>query len=453
MDRFHGHSIQDDQVSPQAFRRNAVHRLVGSARGVGAAHPGAGVGGHAREFAHQVGMAGRSQGQRQGSGYKLKLKVSGKGSGSLAPLSDIAADDLHTLDLSRSEISDISLSHLEHLTGLKVLELTATNVSNEGLNYLQPLKALQGLGLSHCNISGVGLGFLQNLHDLRELWMSGAQLGDADLHTLSGLQKLVQLGMSGTQITDAGLKRLSSLRSLIRIYLFNTNVTQPGIEVFRQLVPGSRVKWKPVAQVDDSLIDVDPGTPLDELLSNLPDEVRAAFQLPLDVPAGEKNNNNAYAMPEDVFWQIIDSLDWEQAGDDSLVIEPAVKALAEKKDKEILAFADMLSERLHDLDGESYAREIGKDSYKGPDKRFSKNCFLSARCCVLANGREFHELVLEDPTQMPKDMEFEALLKIPSRAYERKTGKKLSYVTKVSYETFTNKSLWSQGNGTEPPSA
>src|ERR1700737_2912871 len=59
-------------------------------------------------------------------GYKLKLKISGKGSGSLAPLAELGPDDLHTLDLSRSEISDISLSHLPKLTGLKVLELTAT---------------------------------------------------------------------------------------------------------------------------------------------------------------------------------------------------------------------------------------------------------------------------------------------------------------------------------------
>ncbi len=79
-------------------------------------------------------------------GKKLKLKVSGKGSGSLAALAELHSDDLHTLDLSRSEISDISLTHLHSLKGLKVLELTATNISDEGAMHLSPLTSLHGLG-------------------------------------------------------------------------------------------------------------------------------------------------------------------------------------------------------------------------------------------------------------------------------------------------------------------
>jgi len=97
---------------------------------------------------------------------------------------------------------------------------------------------------------------------------------------------------------------------------------------------------------------------------------------------------------------------------------------------------------MHQLDSESFAKEIGQDSYKGPQTRFSKNCFLQARCCVIANGRDFFEEVLADPAIMPKDMEFEALLKIPSRAYERKTGKKADLRDKLSYETFSNKIGW-----------
>ncbi|MFX4941249.1 hypothetical protein ABTC18_20075, partial [Acinetobacter baumannii] len=66
-------------------------------------------------------------------GVKLKLKISGRGSGGLSALDSLAPPDLHCLDLSRSEITDQSLSHVQHLTGLKVLELTATNVTDEAL--------------------------------------------------------------------------------------------------------------------------------------------------------------------------------------------------------------------------------------------------------------------------------------------------------------------------------
>jgi hypothetical protein len=372
--------------------------------------------------------------------YKLKLKVGGKGSGSLAPLADLRSDDLHTLDLSRSEISDISLSHLHHLTGMRVLELTATNVTDEGLHHLASLTNLQGLGLSHCQISGVGLGHLRNLRDLRELWMSGARVFDADLMHLAGMSKLVQLGLSGTFITDDGLKTLSRLQALMRIYLFNTEVSQDGIESLRRKLPGCRLKWKPLAVIDESLRDVDPSTPLEQLLQGLPEEVRSAFQLPLE--GGTAGGDIGRSMSDEVFWQVIDKLDFNQTGEDDRVIEPAINLLASKKDKDILAFADLLSEKLHNLDGEHYAREIGNDSYKGKQTHFSRNCFLSARCCVIANGRHFYDEVLADPKLMPKDMEFDALLKIPSRAYERKTGKKLTYITKYSYETFANKSAW-----------
>jgi hypothetical protein len=299
---------------------------------------------------------------------------------------------------------------------------------------------LQGLGLSHCHLTGAGLRNLRNLRELRELWMSSANIADADLLNLMGMEKLVQLGLSGTQITDDGLTALAKLRSLMRIYLFNTLVSQEGTESLRKTLPSCRVKWKPIQKVDDSLMDVDPSTPLEQLLAGLPDEVRSAFQLPLE--GGTTSGDAPKSMSDETFWQIIDKMDWEKTGQDDLVLEPAITELASKKDREILAFADLLSEKLHILDGENYARQIGNDAYKDRQTHFSRNCFLSARCCVIANGKEFYEQVTKDPALMPKDMEFEALLRLPSRAYERKTGKKLTYITKFSYETFANKAAW-----------
>ncbi len=126
-------------------------------------------------------------------------------------------------------------------------------------------------GLSHCSISGRGLVHLKDLFNLRELWMSGATVTDTDLRYFLGMEKLVQLGLSGTRITDEGLQKLKALQSLMRIYLFNTEVTQSGIDQFRLTRPSCRVKWKPISQLDESLVDVDPSTPLEQLLSGLPD--------------------------------------------------------------------------------------------------------------------------------------------------------------------------------------
>ena len=54
--------------------------------------------------------------------------------------------------------------------------------------------------------------------------------------------------------------------------------------------------------------------------------------------------------------------------------------------------------------------------------RLSEDGFLYSRCAVVANGRGLYEAVLADPTRMPKDIEFEALLSVAQDAYRRATG-------------------------------
>ncbi|HEY9757820.1 MAG TPA: DUF4240 domain-containing protein [Oculatellaceae cyanobacterium] len=372
-------------------------------------------------------------------GIKLKLKISGRGSGSLSALETLGADDLHVLDLSRSEITDVSLSHVQHLTGLRVLELTATNTTDEGLVHLQNLIKLQGLGLSHCQISGAGLTHLQKLADLRELWLSGAQLFDSELENIQTFKEVVQLGLSGTQITDDGLPKLAALKSLTRLYLFNTPVTLDGTKKLRELSPSCRVKWKP--QIDTAN-DQSDNFDYDQLLSNLSGDVAAKLALPLDIPSFTGDVPVNEGMTEEKFWSFIDLLAWDNQGDDSAVIEPAVRTLATCPTKEIYKFADLLSEKLYLLDGEDFARNIGKDSYSNGERHFSRSYFLGARCCVIANGQEYFGEVLEEPDQMPKDLEFESLLQIPSRAFELKTGKKYSHSSTKNCETFSNKEKW-----------
>lgn len=46
------------------------------------------------------------------------------------------------------------------------------------------------------------------------------------------------------------------------------------------------------------------------------------------------------------------------------------------------------------------------------------------------------------PTQMPKDMEFEAILSVAASAYQRKTGQELEHLTPLSYETYSNREGW-----------
>ena len=145
-------------------------------------------------------------------------------------------------------------------------------------------------------------------------------------------------------------------------------------------------------------------------------------------------------MSEDAFWRTIELLDWD-AEDDEDIIEPAVQYLASLTPEEIAGFHRVLCAKLHALDREEFAREIGQFSY-GSTEGFSPDHFLDARCVVAANGQAFYEEVLSDPGKMPKDMEFEALLTIAEKAYRRKTGRMPLFVGAKGIETFSNRSGW-----------
>ncbi len=145
----------------------------------------------------------------------------------------------------------------------------------------------------------------------------------------------------------------------------------------------------------------------------------------------------AVPMNEDRFWEVISLLDWSKEGNDDAVIEPAVRHLSRLPESAILAFYDLLSEKLYLLDGREYAEHsISNDS------GISSDLFLYGRCCVVANGREYYEGVLKNPPTFPKDRFFEALFDIPERTWLRKTGKNLDHFPKYIYETGFNPQGW-----------
>jgi hypothetical protein len=145
------------------------------------------------------------------------------------------------------------------------------------------------------------------------------------------------------------------------------------------------------------------------------------------------------------FWDLIAKLDWSGEGDDDKIVEPVVEALAALPDSAIAAFQNTLASKLYALDGRAWARESGSGIWWGEPDKLSVDGFLYARLAVVANGRGNYESVLADPKQMPKDNEFESLMYVASKAYERKTGLDDNGdldMTDVSFETFSNEDGW-----------
>ena len=148
-------------------------------------------------------------------------------------------------------------------------------------------------------------------------------------------------------------------------------------------------------------------------------------------------------MDEEVFWEIIALFNWKKTGDDDAVLKPAINRLVSMTIDDIYKFAEILAEKLYLLDGIEYAKNIGDESYKNDTEHFSVDYFLYVRCCVVANGKDYFYQVLQNPTSMPKEMDFEALLYLPDEAYNKKTKTEdYDYETKFDFETYSNKEGW-----------
>jgi len=157
-------------------------------------------------------------------------------------------------------------------------------------------------------------------------------------------------------------------------------------------------------------------------------------------------------MDERGFWKVIDLFDWDEEGDDDSVVAPAREALKRLGAEAIFSFDDILAEKLYTLDTRAHC----KACYQGEldpdegDDYISADDFLYSRCNVVANGRDFYNKVLSDPSQMPQDMEFESLLFLASAAFEELTGSTYEHSPKVNCESFQNAAGWAATSATRP---
>jgi hypothetical protein len=101
--------------------------------------------------------------------------------------------------------------------------LTNTRLTDAGLVHLLGLTSLQTLGLDNTQGTDVGLARLR-LTGLQQLLLGGSQVTDAGLAHLQGLTGLQHLSLGGTQVTDAGLVYLQGLTSLQGLGLNHTQV-------------------------------------------------------------------------------------------------------------------------------------------------------------------------------------------------------------------------------------
>jgi hypothetical protein len=153
----------------------------------------------------------------------------------------------------------------------------------------------------------------------------------------------------------------------------------------------------------------------------------------------EKRPDHEPCMSDDVFWMLIDRLNWESSTEGG-TLEPMVQSLSLMSPNDIVGFQTQLMRKLLALDREELAREIGLGAYG--TAHFSADHFLDVRCAVVARGRHHYEAVLRNPKSMSAGTELEGLLTAAETAYARKTGTYPMPSIGGSPETLRNRDGW-----------
>lgn len=142
----------------------------------------------------------------------------------------------------------------------------------------------------------------------------------------------------------------------------------------------------------------------------------------------------------DFFWKTMELCDWDNEGDDELVLMPVINYLASKDDHEIFEFDNLMCELLFALDAKELAKQCEKTS-----GYFSDDGFLYSRCVALVNGVEYYKDALLGKHKEMWELEFESLLYVPMRAWAFKHQQNedcYPYEASVSYETGSNVNAW-----------
>jgi len=140
------------------------------------------------------------------------------------------------------------------------------------------------------------------------------------------------------------------------------------------------------------------------------------------------------------FWNTMERCDWSRQEDDGRVLAPVIDYLARQEDGVIFTFHDLMSELLYGLDTKELAGLCEK-----AQPMMDGDSFLYSRCVALINGPPYYEKVRRGKERGVWNMEFEALLYVPQRAWavkHQRPDDEYPHTAPLSWETGSNRDGW-----------
>jgi hypothetical protein len=121
----------------------------------------------------------------------------------------------------------------------------ALNSEPAGDANLAPLaevaEQVYSLDLAGSNVSEGGMAVLAKLKNLSRLQLENSKLTDAGLAHVGSIERLEYLNIYGTAVTDAGMAHLEGLKHLRKLYLWKAKVSYDVAMALEKTIPGLEV--------------------------------------------------------------------------------------------------------------------------------------------------------------------------------------------------------------------
>jgi WD40 repeat protein len=154
---------------------------------------------------------GLSQNRLERAGYRALARV----------------EQVRSLDLNFTDVTDVDLKELAGLSQLEELTLLKTQVSDAGMPELARFKRLRHLNLAATNVTDAGVAALADHRALQGLVLAGTKTTGACLRHVVTLKQLQWLSLSDS-VTDADLKQLAGM-SLADLLISSAAQTDLGL--------------------------------------------------------------------------------------------------------------------------------------------------------------------------------------------------------------------------------
>ncbi len=159
---------------------------------------------------------------------KIKLDNGSEGEVTQARLLRVPVGS-ESLYFAGAKVSDQTLWTLLRFPRLHSLDLSRTPITDYGIKPLSKLKTVTNLTLNNTHLTPNGLAQLAELPWLRELHLDSTEANDETLLALSLLPNLRVLEVRDTAITDKGLENLLAAKHLRTLSISGTAITNRGL--------------------------------------------------------------------------------------------------------------------------------------------------------------------------------------------------------------------------------